>query len=80
MTDEQMNVYKMRISQAGIGEMAVIMLEMEMQWMEEAMAAYDMNDVSTFTACVGKAQSVQVELMNITKFRWIGYLFDICIY
>ena len=69
MTDEQMNVYKMRISQARIGEMAVIMLEMEMQWMEEAMVAYDMNDVSTFTACVGKAQSVQVELMNITNVR-----------
>lgn len=69
MTDEQMNVYKMRISQAGVGEMAVIMLEMEMQWMDEAMVAYNMSDVTTFTACVGKAQSVQVELMNITNVR-----------
>lgn len=69
MTDEQMNVYKMRISQAGIGEMAVIMLEMEMQWMEDALAAYHTDDMETFTVCVGKAQSVQVELMNITNVR-----------
>jgi len=34
MTDEEMNVYKMRITQAGIGEMALVMLEMEMQWMD----------------------------------------------
>ena len=37
MTDEQMNVYKMRITQAGIGEMTLVMLEMEMQWIEEAL-------------------------------------------
>lgn len=69
MTDEQMNVYKMRISQAGIGEMAVIMLEMEIQWVEEALAAYHMDDVQAFVTCVDKAQSVQVELMNITNVR-----------
>ena len=65
MTDEQMNVYKMRITQAGIGEMTLIMLEMEMQWIEEALEAYDKQDIETFVKCVDKAQSVQVELMNI---------------
>lgn len=65
MTDEQMNVYKMRITQAGIAEMAVIMLEMEMQWMDEALEAYAVKDMEIFTGCVEKAQAVQVELMNI---------------
>ena len=65
MTDEQMNVYKMRITQAGIGDMTVVMLEMEMQWIEEALAAYEAQDIDTFVGCTGKAQSVQVELMNV---------------
>lgn len=65
MTDEEMNVYKMRITQAGIGEMALVMLEMEMQWMDEALEAYGGKNVDEFVMCVNKAQSVQVELMNI---------------
>ena len=65
MTKEQMNAYKMRITQAGIGEFCVIMFEMEIQWIEEAMSAYEASDKETFTACVTKAQAVQVELMNI---------------
>lgn len=65
MTDEQMNVYKMRISQAGIGEMTLIMLEMEMQWIREALDAYGRCDIEEFVTCVDKAQSVQVELMNV---------------
>ncbi len=65
MTEEQMNVYKMRISQAGIAEMAVIMLEMEMQWIQDALAADRHKDVEEFVRCVDKAQSVQVELMNV---------------
>ena len=69
MTNEQMNVYKMRISQAGIGEMTVIMFEMEMQWMEEAVDAYKTNDMDTFVSCVEKAQAVQVELMNVINVK-----------
>ena len=65
MTDEQMNAYKMRITQAGIAEMTLIMLEMEMQWMEEALMAYDKKEMSVFLDCVSKAQSTQVELMNV---------------
>lgn len=65
MTEEQMNVYKMRISQAGIAEMAVIMLEMEMQWIQDALAADRHKNAEEFVRCVGKAQSVQVELMNV---------------
>lgn len=65
MTDVQMDAYKMRITQAGVGEMAVIMLEMEIQWIDEALQAYTAKDLDTFTNCVGKAQSVQVELMSI---------------
>lgn len=65
MTDEQMNTYKMRITQAGIGEMTVVMLEMEMQWIEDALAAYENQDLASFEDCVGKAQSTQVELMNV---------------
>lgn len=74
MTNEQMNVYKMRIAQAGIGEMNVIMLEMEIQWIEDAVSAYEAHDIPTFTDCVSKAQSVQVELMNVTNVKnEVGY-------
>lgn len=65
MTDEQMNVYKMRITQAGIAEMTVIMLEMEIQWIDEALEAYDKSDMPAFLQCVEKAQGTQVELMNV---------------
>lgn len=64
MTQEQMNVYKMRIAQAGVGELTVVMLEMEIQWIDEALQAYD-KDLDTFTHCIGKAQAVQVELMTV---------------
>lgn len=74
MTDEQMNIYKMRISQAGIGELAVVMLEMEMQWIEEAVEAYKSGEMLAFIASVEKAQTVQVELMNITNVHnAVGY-------
>ncbi len=65
MTEEQMNVYKMRIAQAGIAEMTTIMLEMELQWMEDAVAAYEEKNLDEFVHCVDKAQAVQVELMNV---------------
>lgn len=74
MTSEQMNVYKMRIAQAGIGEMNVIMLEMEMQWIEDAISSYQANDIQVFMEYVSKAQSVQVELMNVTNVKnEVGY-------
>lgn len=69
MTEEQMNVYKMRITQAGIGEMTLIMLDMEMQWIEEALEAYDKQDMEEFIKCVDKAQSVQMELMNVLNMK-----------
>ncbi len=64
-----MDVYKMRITQAGIGEMTVVMLEMEIQWIEEAIHAFEAKDVDTFLACVDKAQAVQVELMNVVNVK-----------
>lgn len=74
MTSEQMNVYKMRIAQAGIGEMNVIMLEMEMQWIEDAIRSYSAQELDAFVDCVDKAQSVQVELMNVTNVKnQVGY-------
>lgn len=69
MTDEQMNVYKMRIAQAGVGEMTVVMLEMEMQWIEEAVMAHKVQDMDAFIACVEKARSVQGELMNVINVK-----------
>ena len=65
MTEEQMNVYKMRISQAGIAEMKMIMLEMETQWIRDAVVAYGEKNLDEFVRCVDKAQAVQVELMNV---------------
>lgn len=65
MTEEQMDTYKMRIAQAGIAEMTTIMLEMEMQWIQDASAAYTEKKLEEFERCVDKAQSVQVELMNV---------------
>lgn len=65
MTDEEMNIYKMRITQAGVGDLAVVMLEMEMQWIDEALQAYEGKDLDTFVNCVRKAQAVQVDLMSV---------------
>lgn len=65
MTDEQMNVYKMRITQSGVGNLTVVMLEMEMQWIDEALQAYEAKNVESFIQCVEKAQAVQVELMSV---------------
>lgn len=65
MTVEEMNAYKMRISQAGIAELTLIMLQMEMQWMREADEAYKSGDLNMFLDGVKKAQSTQVELMNV---------------
>ena len=64
MTSEEMNVYKMRITQAGIGELTVIMLEMEMQWIREALEAYNSGDMENYISDIEKAQATQVELMN----------------
>lgn len=65
MTEEQVNAYKMRIAQAGIAEYTVIMLEMEMQWIDEALEAFEKKDMDPFVSCTDKAQAVQLELMNI---------------
>ena len=65
MTNEQMNLYKMRISQAGVGDLTVVMLEMEMQWIEDALEAYEHSDIDSFIAYVEKAQLTQLELMNV---------------
>lgn len=60
-----MNVYKMRISQAGIVEYTLIMLEMEKQWIEESLQAFEAGRTPLFVDCVTRAQAVQVELMNV---------------
>ena len=65
MTAEEMNVYKMRITQAGVGELNVIMLEMEIQWIKEGLDAYNAGDMDTFISSIEKAQGTQVELMNV---------------
>ncbi|MDD6070278.1 MAG: flagellar protein FliS [Clostridiales bacterium] len=65
MTTEEMNGYKLRITQAGIAELTVIMLEMEMQWIQEAVSSYDAGNTEEFLDCVSKAQGTQVELMNV---------------
>lgn len=65
MTDEQMNIYKMRITQASTGELTVIMLEMEIQWIDEALEAYEARNMEEFIQCVSRAQGVQVELMTV---------------
>lgn len=65
MTKEEINIYKMRITQAGVLELTLIMLEMEMQWMEEAMEAFDKQEGEQYEDCVTKAQSTQLELMNV---------------
>lgn len=64
MTQEQMDSYKLRITQAGIGEFVVIMLEMEMQWIEEGLHFYK-EDEDAFVDCLTKAQVVQQHLMDV---------------
>lgn len=65
MTAEEMNIYKMRITQSGVAELTIIMLEMEMQWIDEAVAAFEQNNMDEYEDYVRKAQSTQVELMNV---------------
>lgn len=65
MTNEQMDQYKMRITQAGVGELTVIMLEVEMQWIDEAINAFENQDQEKFLDSVTKAQAVQQQLMDI---------------
>jgi flagellar protein FliS len=65
MTADEMNVYKMRITQAGVGELNVIMLEMEMQWIREALEAFDKGNMEEYTSCLDKASATQIELMNV---------------
>jgi flagellar protein FliS len=69
MTAEQMNVYKMRISQAGIAELTLIMLEIEMQWIKEAVEAYKEQKEELYLDSLKKAQSTQIELMNVMNMR-----------
>jgi len=65
MTAEEMDIYKMRISQAGVAELAIVMLEMEMQWIDEAVAAFEKKNMEEYEDIISKAQSTQVELMNV---------------
>ena len=41
------------------------MLEMEIQWMDEALEAYEAGNMEEFIQCVSRAQGVQVELMTV---------------
>ncbi len=65
MTSEEMKTYQKRIAQAGIADLTLAMLEMEMQWIGEALDAYNGQRIEEFVSCVEKAQAVQVELMNV---------------
>lgn len=65
MTEEQKDTYKMRITQAGVADYLLILLEMEMQWIEEGLVFYEQKEIDGFLSCVEKAQSVQQELMNL---------------
>ncbi len=65
MSNEEMNVYKMRITQAGVGELAVVMLEMEIQWLKESLEAYSAGDIDIYCEDLDKASLTQIELMNI---------------
>lgn len=65
MTGEEMKAYQLRISQAGIADLTLVMLEMEMQWIGEALSAYERQNTEEFITCAEKAQAVQVELMNV---------------
>lgn len=65
MTQEQMDSFKLRITQAGIGEFVVIMLEMEMQWIEEGIQLYEKKEEEAFLECMEKAQIVQQQLLDV---------------
>lgn len=69
MTDAEMNVYKMRISQAGIAELTVVMFEMEMQWIQEALDSSGDGNTVAFMDAVSKAQATQTELMNVMNMK-----------
>ena len=65
MTAEKMNEYKMRITQSGIADLCIVMLEMEIEWLSDALTAYQEENADAYFDALSKASSVQVELMNI---------------
>ena len=69
MTNEQINAYTLRISQANASALTVITLELEITWIEEALAFLEREETEEFVRCIDKAQKAQQELMGVVNLK-----------
>ena len=67
MTKEQISKYTMRITQANVSAMAVVLYDLVLDCMKEAEEHYDKKDVSAYEQSLNQAQSFLQELMGISK-------------
>lgn len=67
MTDELINDYTVRITQANVTNLAVICYELEIRFLEEAMLNYQAEDMSGCIENLQLASKAQVDLMNMQK-------------
>lgn len=67
MTKEQINTYVMRISQANVSGLAVILYDMVLDCIEEGLQAYEAEEGQRFEQALGKGQSFLQELMSMSR-------------
>ncbi len=67
MTKEQVSTYTMRISQANVSALAVIIYDMVLDYMDEGMEYYEKKDTVHFEGAMQKAQAALQELMAMSK-------------
>ena len=66
MTKEQVSTYTMRISQANVSALAVIIYDMVLDYMDEGMEYYEKKDTVHFEGAMQKAQAALQELMAMS--------------
>lgn len=64
MNKEKLTAYNLRIQQCNTGELAVILFDLIIEYMEEALEAKEQEN---FLACVVKAKAFVQELIGITR-------------
>ncbi len=67
MTKEQISTYTMRITQANVSAMAVVLYDLVLDCMKEAKEHYNMKDMPAYERSLNQAQSFLQELMGISK-------------
>lgn len=63
MTKEKMNEYTLRVTQANTSQLAVVIFDIILDYLEEGVLSYKQGDVDEFAQCIVKAQQFHQELM-----------------